>query len=190
MAVPVLTPASQTSKVVLTSTGSASQVTATRVPYGIYLKNTDFISGAVDQVAFTYKMLGGDVLDIELTTANVYTSYELSVLEYSYIINSHQAENVLSDFLGNTTGTFDHDGELKTGPLSSSLSGSQIGLKFPTFTFEYGRRIATGLAGEAGFGDNINLYSASFALTGNVQNYDLQNIVSSSHFIFLLTVLY
>jgi hypothetical protein len=180
MALPTLTPISQTSKSILTATGSATDVTATAVPYGIYLNNTDFISGAVDQVAFTYKMLGGDVLDIELTEENVYTAYELSVLEYSYIINSHQAENVLSDFLGATTGTFDHDGSLKSGSLSASLSGTQVGLKFPAFTFEYGRRIATGLAGEAGIGDNITMYSASIALTGNIQNYDLQSIVSSS----------
>ena len=180
MAIPNLTPTSQISKVILTSTGSASDVTTANVPYGIYLQNTDFISGAVDQVSFTYKMLGGDVLDIELTPANVYSSYELAVLEYSYIINSHQAENVLSDFLGATTGTFDHDGELKACELSSSLSGTHVSLKYPKFTFEYARRIASGIAGEAGFGDNITMFSASFDLEPNVQEYDLQNIVSSS----------
>ena len=74
------------SKVILPVTGNASAVTADNLPYGMYLDSTDFISGAVDQVAFTYKMLGGDVLDIELMPGNVYTSYELSVLEYSSII--------------------------------------------------------------------------------------------------------
>ena len=180
MALPTLTPISQTSAVVLPVTGTASNVTTTAVPYGIYLSNTDFISGAVDQVAFTYKMLGGDVLDIELTANNVYASYELAVLEYSYILNSHQAENVLSNYLGATTGTFDHDGTLKTGVLSSSLSGTQVGLKYPAFTFEYARRISIGLAQEAGFGDNIAMYSASVDLVQNVQDYDLQVAVSSS----------
>jgi len=180
MALPVLTPASQMSKVILPVTGTASNVTATAVPYGIYLNNTDFISGAVDQVAYTYKMLGGDVLDIELTQENVYSAYELSVLEYSYAINNHQAVNVLSDFLGATTGTFDHDGNLKAGPLSSSLSGTHVALKFPQFTFEYARRVSVGLAQEAGFGDNVTMYSASFNLTGGVQTYDLQNTVSAS----------
>ena len=73
MALPTLTPTSQTSAIVLTATGSASDVVASAVPYGIYLNNTDFISGAVDQVAFTYKMLGGDVLDIELSSSNIYS---------------------------------------------------------------------------------------------------------------------
>ena len=180
MALPILTPKSQMSKVILPVTGTATAVTAANLPYGMYLDSNDFISGAVDQVAFTYKMLGGDVLDIELMPGNVYTSYELSVLEYSSIINSHQAENVLSDFLGATTGTFDQDGELKTGPLSSSLSGTSVALKFPTFDFAYAERIGSGLAQSAGFGDNVRMYSASFALTGGVQNYNLQSILSSS----------
>ena len=180
MALPILTPKSQMSKVILPVTGNASAVTADNLPYGMYLDNNDFISGAVDQVAFTYKMLGGDVLDIELMPGNVYTSYELSVLEYSSIINSHQAENVLSDFLGATTGTFDQDGELKAGPLSSSLSGTSVALKFPKLDFTYAERIGTGLAQAAGFGDNVRIYSASFALTGGVQNYNLQSILSSS----------
>ena len=180
MALPILTPKSQMSKVILPVTGNAANVTSINLPYGIYLDNPDFVSGAVDQVAFTYKMLGGDVLDIELMEGNVYTSYELGVLEYSSIINSHQAENVLSDFLGATTGTFDQDGELKTGPLSSSLSGSSVALKFPTFDFAYSERIGSGLAQSAGFGDNVRMYSASFALTGGVQDYNLQAIVSAS----------
>ena len=180
MSLPVLTPISQMSKVILPITGTAANVTTTAVPYGIYLNSIDFISGAVDQVSFTYKMLGGDVLDIELKEENVYSSYELAVLEYSYIINSHQAENTLSNYLGGTTGTFDHDGTLKPGTLSSSLNGSHLSLKFPKFTFEYGRRISTGLAAEAGFGDNVTMYSASIAMTGGVQVYDLQVAVSSS----------
>jgi hypothetical protein len=45
------------------------------------------LSGAADQVAYVFKKLGGDVLDIELTPANVYSAYEESVLEYSYQIN-------------------------------------------------------------------------------------------------------
>ena len=120
-----LNPLSTTSAVVLTSTGSASDVSGA-CPFGIYTSSAGFISGAVDQVAYTYKKLGGDVVDIELTTANVYAAYEEAVLEYSYIINMHQGKNVLSNALGNTTGTFNHNGELLTGPSGSNL-------KYPRF---------------------------------------------------------
>ena len=70
MAFPTLTPASQTSKSVLPVTGSPAQVAAA-LPYGIYAASNDFLSGAADQVAYTYRKLGGDVLDIELNSKNV-----------------------------------------------------------------------------------------------------------------------
>ena len=101
MSYPTLTPASTTSAIVLTSTGSASLVNGT-LPYKIYsdtsspLYSADFLEGASEQVAYVYKKLGGDILDIELTPGNVYTAYEEACLEYSYIVNVHQASNLLS----------------------------------------------------------------------------------------------
>ena len=35
---------------------------AVNYPYGIYVENTDFVSGAVDQVNYTFRKLGGDIL--------------------------------------------------------------------------------------------------------------------------------
>jgi len=184
MAVPKLTPVQKTSPYVLKSTGSYILVTSASVPYGVYLSgalsSSQWTSGAVAQVALTYKMLGGDVLDIELTENNIYTSYEMATLEYCTIINNHQAKNVLSDFLGKTTGTFDHEGALQSGELSSSLSGTHLALKFPKFNFAYSARVAEGLAGGAGIGDDVRIYSASITLKDNVQNYDLQKIVQSA----------
>jgi hypothetical protein len=110
MAIPTLTPVSQVSAVILPRTGSASDVSL-QTPIGVYDASTDFLSGAADQINYTYQKLGGDVLDIELTTGSVYAAYEEAVLEYSYIVNMHQSKNILSDILGMTTGTFDHDGE-------------------------------------------------------------------------------
>ena len=128
MAIPTLTPVSTVSAIILPATGSTSFV-ASKCPIGVYTASADFLSGASDQVAYTFQKLGGDILDIELTTGSVYAAYEEAVLEYSYIINLHQSKNVLPDFLGSTTGTFNHDGELLDGALSSSLSGTQVSLK-------------------------------------------------------------
>ena len=84
MAVPTLSPSSTVSAIVLPSSGVKADVTGS-LPFGVYT-DADFISGAVDQVAFAYRKLGGDVLDIELTANNVYAAYEEAVLEYSYPI--------------------------------------------------------------------------------------------------------
>ena len=109
MAIPKLYPKSTSNANVLPVTGTVADVTAS-LPFGIYAASTPFLSGASDQVAFTYKKLGGDVLDIELAPGNVYAAYEEAVLEYSYILNIHQSKNALSDLLGAPTGTFDQDG--------------------------------------------------------------------------------
>ena len=174
-----LNPRSQTSAIVLSQTGSVTQVAAA-VPFGMYTGSLEFLTGAATQVAYTYKKLGGDVVDIELTPANVYAAYEEAVLEYSYIVNLHQGKNMLSDALGNATGTFDHRGELEAGELSSSLGGQRVALKYPRFQFDYARRVGDGMSAVAGFGGTVPQYSASFTPKEGIQDYDLQNIISSS----------
>jgi hypothetical protein len=172
MALPTLTPSSQISKSILPACGSPALVAAS-LPLGIYSGSADFLSGAASQVAYTYKKIGGDVLDIELLPGNVYANYEEAVLEYSYLVNLHQSRNILSDVLGQTTGTFDQDGELKTGP-------SNVNLKFPRAMFEYAQRVSDHYSFEAGTGGTIPIYSASFKLGAGQQDYDLQTIISSS----------
>jgi hypothetical protein len=167
-----LNPISQTSAIILPATGTYSKVAAA-VPFGIYTGSSDFLSGATLQVPYIYKKLGGDVVDIELTAENIYASYEEAVLEYSYIINLHQSKNSLSTFLGETTGTFDHKGDLKTGPANRNL-------KFPRFTIGYSMRVGDGGAAAAGFGGTTPQYSASFSTKTNKQDYDLQAIIQSA----------
>jgi len=174
-----LNPRSQTSAIVLTKTGSAALVAAA-VPFGMYTGSLEFLTGASAQVAYVYKKLGGDVVDVELTPANVYAAYEEAVLEYSYILNLHQGKNVLSDVLGNTTGTFDHRGEIEAGTLSSSLAGSKVALKYPRYQFEYARNIGDGAIAATGLGGTVPQYSASFQPTSARQDYDLQAIISAS----------
>ena len=93
MSHPELTPKSNLSKVILTSTGSTGDVTST-LPYGIYSDSADFVSGASDQVAYVYKKLGGDVLDIELTQ---FGKYKLSVGEFKPVYYAFFDGDVLYD---------------------------------------------------------------------------------------------
>ena len=167
-----LQPLSETSAIILSSTGSASDV-ATAVPFGVYSSSEKFLTGAALQVNFVYKRLGGDVVDIELTNANVYAAYEEAVLEYSYIINMHQGKNVLSDALGKLTGTFDHKGETISGPSSASL-------QYPKVMLSYANKIGDGVSTMAGVGGTTRIYSASFTTVRNQQDYDLQTIVSAA----------
>ena len=178
MAIPTLTPKSQVSAIVLPATGTAGSVAA-QCPFGMFTGSAEFLSGAAEQVAYTFKKLGGDILDLEITTGSVYAGYEEAVLEYSYIVNMHQAKNVLSDVLGMTTGTFDRDGELLAGTLSSSLSGTHTALKYPKFTFSYSQRVGEAFSTNARAGGTTRIYSASFKITGSMQDYDLQQVLNS-----------
>lgn len=166
-----LQPISTTSAIILTSTGVHDDV-ASSLSLGIYTSDA-FVSGAVDQVAYVYNKLAGNVVDIEINASNVYNAYEDSCLEYSYLLNTHQAKNVLSDMLGAATGTFDQDGEMVTGP-------SNVHLKFPRFTLDLYSHIAKGPSAQAGMGGNFTIYSASFESATNQQDYDLQDIIYSS----------
>ena len=183
MSLPTLTPSSALSAVVLPITGAIANVNSA-VPYKIYsaessaLYSSHFLSGAVDQVSFVYKKLGGDILDIELTEGNVYAAYEEAVLEYSYLINIHQATNILGDSLGNTTGSFDSKGLIMSGDLSSSLGGDHVALRFPKFDYGMARNISEGVSSDLGLMHSTQ-YSASFAVTAGQQEYDLQDIISA-----------
>tara|TARA_Y100000114_G_scaffold66310_1_gene60797 strand:+ start:206 stop:1438 length:1233 start_codon:yes stop_codon:yes gene_type:complete len=171
MSLPELTPTSQTSAIILPSTGSEANV-ADALPLGVYAESTEFLSGAAAQVAFTYKRLGGDVLDIELTEQNVYANFEDAVLEYSYLVNIHQSKNILGSALGNTTGSFDHKGEITSGPAN-------VQLKYPKLNFEIAFKIGNKFATEAGVGGDQTIYSASINTVSKQQDYDLQAILEA-----------
>jgi hypothetical protein len=188
MAVPTLTPSSEISAIRLPATGSYTVAgSSANYPYGLYTTETkvdglsnelydvNFVTGAVEQVVFTFRKLGGDVLDIELTEKNVYAAYEEAVLEYSYIVNIHQAKNILHSALGAATGTFDQDGQ-----RTDALSGTNVELKYPKFKFGYAKRIMDNTITEVGLGGSTPVYSASFETSHQKQDYDLQAIVSSS----------
>ena len=86
---------------------------------------------------------------------------------------------MLSDALGNTTGSFDSKGNLESGELSSSLGQSHVNLKYPKFDYSMTRRIGDGIGSEIGLNSSVQ-YSASFDTVVGQQNYDLQNIIASS----------
>lgn len=178
MAVPTLTPAAKTSAIVLPANGSTERV-SNACPIGVYTGSADFLSGAAAQVAYTYKKLGGDILDLEITEQNVYANYEEACLEYSYLVNIHQSKNSLGSALGATTGSFDHTGEF-SGSASGSAANVGANVKFPKIRFEASNRLSDTYSTTAGIGGTEQIYSASFDTVNDQQDYDLQQIVSAS----------
>jgi len=193
MAVPQLSPVSETSAVALPATGALSRaMEAGSYAFGFYADtnnstyyDVNFISGAVDQVAYTYKKLAGDVLDVELTDRNIYSAYEEAVLEYSYLVNIHQAKNAIGSALGTTTGSFDQYGNVSGSTTASEddphhFVEKNLALRFPKFDIGYARQVGDKTATEIGLGGTEMIYSASIETSGSQQDYDLQSIISSS----------
>jgi hypothetical protein len=176
MSIPTLTPTATTSAITLPSSVETNATTETHIKdacsIGAYTGSVGFLTGAVAQVAYTYKKLGGDILDLEITSGSVFANYEEATLEYSYLVNIHQSKNALSFALGSETGSFNHQGEMTEGTGSA--------LKFPNYTFDYALKMGDRFSHEAGIGGSIPIYSASFARVADQQDYDLQAIVSSS----------
>jgi len=135
----------------------------------------EFVSGAASQVAYVSKRLGGDVVYIELTPANVYAAYEEAVLEYSYIVNLHQGKNALGDSIGDVTGTFNHKGE-----MIGSVRPTGSNLRVPRFQASYAQRVGDGLISQTGYGGTRAIYSGSFAPNVEQQDYDLQYIINDA----------
>lgn len=202
MAKPTLTPAQQTSVVVLPenyavpAAGAEKDALVASFPFGIYANvdywfdangDTDqtqvdtFLKGAADQVAYTYRKLGGDVLDIELTKEQVFAAYEEAVLEYSYILNIHQTKNTLSNSLGNSTGSFNEDGTITEDTTDNAVVNKKthVSLKYPRFDFAYARRVTEGISEEVGVGGSTTVYSASIDVQNGVQDYDIQAAITA-----------
>jgi len=176
MALPKLSPASTTNNNILPVTGTLGEVSSS-LPFGIYASNSYFQSGSVDQVAYTYKKLGGDVLDIELAEGNVHAAYEEACLEYSYIVNVHQAKNSLSSFLGHTTASFTHDGQVIS---TDGLADLNIELRYPKYDYGHVRKVSDHAITETGLGGTKNIYSGSIDTVVDQQDYDLQTTISES----------
>ena len=185
MSLPNFSPLSQMSKVILPATGNTANVSMQTLPFGVYVSTDywsneqigDYQTGSVEQVAFTYKKLGGDVLDIELVETQVHAAYEEACLEYSYLINLHQAKNSLPFVIGQDNGSFNSDGQL-TGSNAADLANAS--LAFPKMQFTYAKNVSLGVNSLVGVNGDEPIYSGSFDMVPGQQDYDLQAIVSAS----------
>lgn len=107
------------------------------MPWGTYNTDVNFQSFCDSMVKYVYRKMGGDVLQLEITNLDVYSSVEESVFEYSAMINAYHAKSVLAGILGAQTG---------------SLSGNEQ--KLPKVTLALEKRKADAYAVEALVGRN------------------------------------
>jgi hypothetical protein len=150
------------SPILIDLTASFAHVTSP-TPFGVYDADSSFQTDANGMVRLVYSQLGGNVLGVELTNKDVYSSLEQAMLEYSAIVNSYHAKSILSNLIGSQTG---------------SLTGKQN--KVPRMDLASAKRAADAYSSEAVVGGSRTLHSASITLNSGQQHYDLNVLLSSS----------
>jgi hypothetical protein len=125
-------------------------------PFGIFDNDPQFIADA-DRVAdFVRKKLGEPVMEVYMSSSQIYASFEEACMEYSALVNSYQAQSVLASFLGAATGT---------------LSGSENTYTIRTLALE--KNVADAYSGEADMNSSIPVYTGSIAMEIGQQVYDV-----------------
>ena len=147
-------------KATITSGGSPT-------PFGIFDAEKDFQMDADSMITFVKRKLGDDILSVELTSKQIWMSFEEAALEYSRVVNEYQAKSQLGNLLGNSLNVPSNDEETYDGGPQGGES------KFPRETLEYLMRKAEPYASHAAVGGSYNIYSGSIDLVDGQQDYDI-----------------
>lgn len=130
--------------------------TASPTPFSVFDADSIFKVEADQVVTYVQRLLGSDVISVELTKKSIWACFEEAALEYSRILNEHNARNQLQNLLGHATG---------------SLSGSQNAFMKDSLTFW--RRQAEPYARWAGLGGDYRTVLGQIDLQQSKQDYDL-----------------
>ena len=139
--------------------------TTSPTPFGFYDADTGFQTEADSLVTFVKRKLGDDVLSVELTKKQIWACLEEATLEYSSIVNMHEAESTLMNLLGFPTGS-NLSGSFDIGPHGKET-------RLQRFNYDFAVREALAYSTEAFVGGDYNSVSGSIDLTRNVQDYDI-----------------
>lgn len=135
-------------------------------PFGFFDSETSFQSEADDMVVFVKRKLGDDILSVELTSKQIWASFEEACLEYARHIQEMKIVSELVNVLGQPTGSTD------------------LTNKYSHHTLDYLSRLADAYSTAAGMGGDYNTTLGFIQLEAGRQDYDiyteLYHSVSSS----------
>jgi len=143
-------------------TGSATFITGSSTPFGIYDSDSEFRTDAPKVASWCAKRLGYPIIDIELEGENFFAVFEESVSEYSAQVNQFNIRNNLGALQGRPTGTNYTGKQVNGSELNNVIEISQA----------YGN--------QAGVGGRSDIKSGSISMFEGVQDYDLQEFASAS----------
>lgn len=137
--------------------------TTSPTPFGLFDADASFQTDADSMVTFVKRMLGDDVLSVELTRKQIWATFERAFLEFGSFINQYEARSNLTTLVGSPTG---------------SLSGSTHRLLRQNLQML--ERLAEPYAMDAAVGGSYDTVSGSITLETGRQDYDLYTELSNS----------
>lgn len=138
-----------------------SFVSGSSTAFGYFDSDATFRADAEKVLTHVTTRLGESGIQVELSSSDVYRSFEAATMEFSSIINKYQTKSVLGTFLGTPTGT---------------LAGAEN--KYPQFSMEWARRQAEQYNDLANLNSRNQYYSGSVQLAIGQQKYDLQTLIN------------
>lgn len=135
--------------------------TVNPTPFGFFDSDSTFQSEADAMVTYVKRMLGDDVLSVELTKKQIWACLEESTCEYSRLIHETRIISEMTNVLG-----------LPTGSLLTN--------KYPKQTLEYQLRMAEAYTTEAFVGGSFNPTLGYFDLVEGRQDYDIYTDLKDS----------
>jgi len=137
------------------------EATLNPTPFGIFDSEASFIADANSMDVFVRRMLGDDVLSVELSKKQVWACFERATLEWGNLVSQHQAKSLLTTFLGQPT-------------------GSDQSTAYPRQTLEFLIRQAEPYAVNAGLGGSYIQILGRLPLEVGRQDYDLHTELLNS----------
>ena len=133
-----------------------------QTPYGTYDADSTFQTDIQAVTKWVAKRLGYPVLQLEIPSGSIYACFEESISEYSSHINNYNIKNWMWEQYGEKTRI---SGSLSTGSANpiTPTNGPSVQL-----SEKYGQM--------ANLGGNVDLKKGFITLSGDKQDYDLQEV--------------
>lgn len=132
-----------------------------RSPFGTHDQDSAYISEADVMPTYIKRMLGDDIVGVELTNKQIWACLEQATFVFGGYVNRYQAKSQLTALLG-----------IATGSLSGSEGRSQ---QLPRQTLEFLRRQSEAYGYEAGVGGSFSGSLGYFELANGQQDYNIYN---------------
>ena len=123
-------------------------------PFGFYDNDSEFQTDIIKVAKFCGQRLGYPLMDVELQSGSFFACFEEAITTYGNEVFTYKIRENYLNLEGASTGS-SMNNQLTDPTLNRIVQISQ----------HYGT--------EAGVGGNVTKYSGSIAITGSVQNYDL-----------------